>query len=150
MDKLKSTEAGRPIPVRCIRLVRCLSTPFRLLKQKLCGAIFHHRPLHPTDRGMMLGSNENTMNIEQPATAAVRSSDGLCLSRPWTWKDKLRCKLFPPQYCDLPEAPPTHKDVLVCRVTSELSWLDRLRVLATGRLQVESRTVTENVIGDHK
>ncbi len=72
-----------------------------------------------------------------------------CLRRPWTWKDKLRCKLFPPQHCGLPEAPPTHKDVLVCRVTSELSWRDRLRVLATGRIRVESRTVTENLIGRH-
>ncbi len=82
--------------------------------------------------------------------AAVASSDLLCLSRPWTWKDKLRCKLWPPQHCELPEAPATHKDVLVCRVTSELSMLDRLRVLVTGRIRVESRTVTENVIGDHK
>ena len=48
--------AGKPSPVHCIRLFRCLSTPFRLLKQKLCGAIFHHRPLHPTDRGLLLGS----------------------------------------------------------------------------------------------
>lgn len=84
------------------------------------------------------------------SAAAVASSDLLCLSRPWTWKDKLRCRLFPPQHCDLPEAPATHKDVLVCRVTSELSMLDRLRVLITGRIRVESRTVTENVIGNHK
>lgn len=98
-----------------------------------------------------------TQNSMIPATqneavggVAVRPTDGLCLSRPWTWKDKLRCKLWPPQHCDLPEAPPTHKDVLVCRVTSELSWLDRLRVLVTGRIRVESRTVTEHEIGDHK
>jgi hypothetical protein len=28
--------------------------------------------------------------------------------------------------------------------------LDRLRVLVTGRIRVELRTVTENLIGDHK
>lgn len=26
------------------------------LKQKLCGIIFGHRPLHPTDRGLLIGS----------------------------------------------------------------------------------------------
>lgn len=62
----------------------------------------------------------------------------------------MRIKLFPPQHCELPEAPATHKDVLICKVVSELSLIDRLRVLFSGRVRVESRTVTENVIGDHK
>lgn len=75
---------------------------------------------------------------------------GFTMNRPWTWRDKLRCKLFPPQHCELPEAPATHKDVLVCKVFSELSMIDRLRVLITGRIKVETRTVTENVIGDTK
>lgn len=89
---------------------------------------------------------------EAEGGAAVRSTDGLCFSssRPWTWRDKLRCKLFPPQHCDLPEAPALFQDVLVCRVTSELSMLDRLRVLITGRIRVESRTVTENMMGSHR
>lgn len=83
---------------------------------------------------------------------AVASGELLCFSssRPWTWRDKLRCKLFPAQHCDLPEAPASFQDVLVCRVTSELSMLDRLRVLITGRIRVESRTVTENMMGSHR
>ena len=69
-------------------------------------------------------------------------------SRSWTWKDRLRCALWPQQHCGLPEAPETHKDVLVCTVTSELSLLDRLRVLFTGRICIKTKTVTENVIGN--
>lgn len=85
-------------------------------------------------------------NAEQPSAA----SGCYAFERPWTWKDKLRVKLFPPQHCDVPEAPAHFRDALVCRVVSELSWLDRLRVLVTGRIQVESKTITEHAIGCHK
>ena len=89
--------------------------------------------------------------IELKGGGAVASKDGLCLTSQWrvTWKDKLRSKLFPAHHLDMPEAPPTHKDVLVCRVTCCLSMLDRIRVLISGRLMVETKTVTENVIGNH-
>lgn len=87
---------------------------------------------------------------EGAVNSKERAPDMASLRTRRTWKDKLRCKLFPPQHCDLPHAPPTHKDVLVCRVTVELDMLDRLRVLIAGRIRVESRTVTANLIGDHK
>jgi hypothetical protein len=58
--------------------------------------------------------------------------------------------LFPAQHCDLPEAPASYKDVLTCRVTSNLSMTDRIRVLITGRIRVETKIVTENLLGDHK
>lgn len=89
-------------------------------------------------------------NNENVTAGTIGSSECYASSRPWTWKDKLRCRLFPWNHCDLPEAPATHKDVLICRVISELSLRDRLRVLVTGRIRLESRTVTEHVIGDHK
>jgi hypothetical protein len=37
--------------------------------------------------------------------------------------------------------------MFVCRTKVELSFLDRLRVLITGRIEIETRTSTENVIG---
>lgn len=70
-------------------------------------------------------------------------------SRPVTLKDRVRWRLYPANHCDLPEAPPKWKDVLVCRTVVNLSMLDRLRILVSGRLMVETRTVTENEIGAH-
>lgn len=71
------------------------------------------------------------------------------LERPVTWRDKLRHKLFPADHLEVPVAPITHKDVLVVRVTCELSMLDRIRLLFSGKLMVETKTVTENIIGHH-
>lgn len=67
----------------------------------------------------------------------------------WTWRDKLRSKLFPFKPCHVPDAPPEFHDALICRVTAELSFMDRLRVLASGRMSFEAKTVTENRIGRH-
>ena len=68
---------------------------------------------------------------------------------PITWKDRLRWKLFPANHVDLPIAPVKYKDCFNCRVTAELSFLDRVRILFSGRLVVETKTVTENEIGGH-
>jgi hypothetical protein len=84
------------------------------------------------------------------AVPALAATAGYAFDRPWTWKDKLRVKLFPPQHCDVPEAPAHFEDALVCRVVAELSFVERLRVLASGRLQVETKTITEHTIGGHK
>lgn len=77
-----------------------------------------------------------------------------CMTTPrWTWRDKLRCKLFPATPCyvpDAPDDPPEFRDALICRVTVELSFIDRLRVLVSGRLSVETKTITENRIGRHQ
>jgi hypothetical protein len=71
----------------------------------------------------------------------------------WTWRDKLRCKLFPPRY-DEPQWPvpfdAVEGDGLVIRTYVHLSFLDRLRVLFSGKLHVCSKTSTEHVIGNHK
>lgn len=55
MNELKAGCVKSRAQVRWSAEVRCLTKPFRLLKQTLCGVIFNHRPLHPTDRGMMIG-----------------------------------------------------------------------------------------------
>ncbi len=65
------------------------------------------------------------------------------------WRDKLRWKLFPAKYLNTPGAPATAKDVLVCRVTCCLSMMDRIRLLLSGRLMVETKTATEHEIGNH-
>ena len=67
-----------------------------------------------------------------------------------TWRCRLRAKLFPFTICELPEAPPSFQDVLISISRSQLSFMDRLRVLFTGKVEVETRTVTENMIGSHR
>lgn len=68
--------------------------------------------------------------------------------RSWTWRDRWRARLFPFTPCDLPEAPATFKDVLVTKTRTELSWADRLRILVTGKVEVEVRVVTEHAVGE--
>lgn len=79
--------------------------------------------------------NENTSNF--------------CISYTPTFLEKVGWKLFPAKHCDMPE--PHHhlmmRDGLVCRTEVQLSILDRLRVLVSGRVRVETKTTTENQIG---
>jgi hypothetical protein len=69
------------------------------------------------------------------------------IAREWTWKDRLRAKLFPNTPCYVPEAPRHYKDCLSTTVRSHLCFTDRLRVLLTGKAEVEIKIVTENVVG---
>lgn len=62
--------------------------------------------------------------------------------------EKFCDKIYPPKYCMLPEAPIAFKDVLVCRTGIAFSFVDRIRILLTGKVYVESRTVTEHTIGN--
>lgn len=65
---------------------------------------------------------------------------------PWGWKDRLRFKLFPARYCDAPVRP-DFQDCVVVRTVAVLDVVDRLRVLWSGALIVETKTVTEHVVG---
>lgn len=65
----------------------------------------------------------------------------------WSWRDRLRFKLFPSQPCSLPRAPAAWKDVVVVTTVVGLSLPDRLRVLVSGMLKVQTRTVTEHIVG---
>lgn len=75
--------------------------------------------------------------------------DNSCLTREWTWRDRLRSKLFPFVICHVPEAPSHYQDCLVSRSRSIVCFMDRLRILVTGRVEVETRIVTEHTVGGH-
>lgn len=49
----------------------------------------------------------------------------------------------------LPEAPASYMDCLLIKTCIQFSWTDRIRILFTGKAQVDTKTVTENTIGNH-
>lgn len=63
-----------------------------------------------------------------------------------TWIDRLRWKLFPVEVCDIPDIPA--KDCLIVRTEVRLSFIGRIQAFFSGRVMVETKTVTENVIGN--
>lgn len=68
----------------------------------------------------------------------------------WTWRDKVRAKLFPAGWghIDIPDLTPTKSaDCIITRVELRWNLIDRLRLLLVGRTQVEVKTATENVVG---
>ena len=66
---------------------------------------------------------------------------------PWTWRERLRFRLFPSRYCELPPAPATFQDCVVITTVASLSFVDRVRVLVTGKVTIETKTVTEHIVG---
>lgn len=67
---------------------------------------------------------------------------------PPTLAERFRTRLFPERHISNPEM--EHRDIFVCRTSVRLSFTDRLRVLITGKVMVETRTATENEIGAHR
>ena len=67
---------------------------------------------------------------------------------PIPFKRRLYNRLFPWRPCDLPEAPYAYQDVVITKTRVSVSFVDRLRILITGKFEVESRTVTENIVGN--
>jgi hypothetical protein len=78
----------------------------------------------------------------------MNNSDAECSVYVPQWQEKLGWRLFPAHHIDSPELPCAH-DVLVCVSRVHLSWIDRLRVLISGKIEVTSKTTTKGVIGDH-
>lgn len=77
-----------------------------------------------------------------------QDAKGFYAETPWTWRDRLRSKLFPRRFAECPM--PTRFrpcDVVTVRTDVVLSWADRLRVLVLGRMTVETRTATEYEVG---
>jgi len=66
----------------------------------------------------------------------------------WTWRDRLRSRLFPSKHCFAPESPEHFKDCVTSRVVTSFSWLDRIRILWTGIVVTHIRTVTEYEVGE--
>lgn len=71
-------------------------------------------------------------------------------------RERIGWRLFPSRHCDMPDLPKLKtggqtatRDCLVAHTKVELSFLDRLRVLVSGRIEVVAKTVTENVIGEN-
>lgn len=62
--------------------------------------------------------------------------------------EKLGWRLFPHRHCEAPELPGPCRDCSITRVTVCLSFIDRIRLLLTGRLLVEVKTSTEHEIGE--
>lgn len=77
----------------------------------------------------------------------ARNEMAYFVDTPWTWRDRLRHRLLPTRYCSLPDAPATYQDCVVIRTVASLSLIDRLRVLVTGKLTIQTKTVTEHVVG---
>ena len=63
-----------------------------------------------------------------------------------TWIDRLRWKLFPLDTCDIPDIPA--KDCVITRTECRFRLTGRLRVLLSGRIEVETKTATENIVGN--
>lgn len=62
------------------------------------------------------------------------------------WQEKLGRKLFKKHHIDMPDLPGM-KDCLVSRTVAHLSFVDRLKVLISGKIEVTTNTATEHVIG---
>lgn len=65
-----------------------------------------------------------------------------------TRRERIGWRLFPARHCDIPDKPGM-RDCVVTRTTADLSFIDRLRVLVSGRIEVQAKTATENVVGAH-
>jgi hypothetical protein len=59
-------------------------------------------------------------------------------------------RLCPWRPCPVPELPSKWVDVLTVVSRCEVGFWDRVRILVTGRLEVESRVGCENLVGQTK
>lgn len=79
----------------------------------------------------------------------IENTSNYCVAYNSTFLERIGWKLFPSKHCEMP--PPKEGclmgDGLVCRTEVQLSIIDRLRALVSGRVRVETKTSTENVLG---
>lgn len=71
-----------------------------------------------------------------------------CMTHKYGWRDRVRAFFFPFVICHVPEAPAHYLDCIVTRSRTSLSFMDRLRIFCTGKVEVETRIVTEYTVGD--
>lgn len=86
-----------------------------------------------------------------PCAAVTENGAMMCESR-FTWIERLGMKLFPARHCDVPEPKGRvigNGDCIVCRTGVVLGFWDRARILFSGRLTVETKTATENRVGEN-
>lgn len=72
-----------------------------------------------------------------------------CMEYVPQWQEKIGRKLFPNVHIDFPETKFKAEDGISITTTVMLSWLDRIRTLVSGKLQVTAKTTTENEIGKY-
>lgn len=92
---------------------------------------------------------------EGPCAAVVAEpppENCFACTRKFTLRERIGMKLFPSRHCEVPEEEMPVKsrnwqDVLVIRTSVVLSWADWLRVVFSGRINVETKTATERVLG---
>ena len=89
------------------------------------------------------------MNEETDSTAPSIGSGNACLTYTPTLREKIGRKLFPPGWHNYPEPDFPVKDCLVCDTVTDFSFVDRVRILFSGRVYTRTRTDTENEIGKH-
>lgn len=72
-----------------------------------------------------------------------------CLMYTPQWQEKIGNKLFPSVYVESPELL-IQKDVVHCTTVIKFSFIDRIRILVSGEVNVVSKTATENEVGNCK
>lgn len=66
---------------------------------------------------------------------------------PLTLAQRLGARLFPRKHQDIKDLPPWAKEAIYCDAVITLSFVDRLRVLVSGRLRCRTRTITQKKPG---
>ncbi len=69
-----------------------------------------------------------------------------CLEYIPTRRERIGWRLFPSQHCDIPDIG-NMRDCVITKTTVDLSLMDRLRVLISGRIEVTAKTATGNEVG---
>lgn len=72
---------------------------------------------------------------------------GYFVDSPWTWRERLGFKLFPLSHVRRQRRRPRGLIASVVTTIVHLSVRARLMSLISGRIKVETRTVTENIVG---
>jgi hypothetical protein len=63
------------------------------------------------------------------------------------WSRRMWGRLFPVKHCFLPDAPPEYADCVVTTTICTFGFWDRIRILFSGVLVVQTKTVTQCVVG---
>lgn len=68
---------------------------------------------------------------------------------PLTWRQRIQRRLFPVEWCSYPEPYELSSPSGTLMVISVIgfSFLERLRILAAGRIVVVTKSITENPVG---
>lgn len=85
---------------------------------------------------------DNPVNVN-----TVNGEECMRCDRSWTWADRFRHWLFPHSITEVPKAPPHFKDVLHTAVIVHLDFSERIKLLFSGYAVVETKVVTENLVG---